>query len=154
MEPELVLQKLLLGTGFAGFCFATCFSLRFQRQAQDSAAPWEVVLELDCHWLLEPRQDWVGKGAERASGKSEDDEEAMQAFDLVRLRWGGLALVTGVDLTEGGLRITLDAGEQQKSLLIPPVKDDESWELYDSEDRDSGWAVTQNPDEIHLRKPS
>ncbi len=154
MTPELALQRLLVGRGLAGFSFATCFSLRFECVKRDESVPWEVVLELDCDWRFGEPSEWAVHVERFAVAFHKNAEESLQAAALVRLRWGEESVVTEAVLGAEDLRITFGPPADARQLVIPRVRGDQSWRLFDASNRDSGWAVSQVADETFVRHPA
>lgn len=119
--------ELLLNSGLGSFNFGTLFALRFDRESA-AWGPWCVELRLDCEWWFGERSEWDQRVSELGPSDLPDPEEAVQAFDLVRLRWSTGSRVEQVQVENGTLRLRFSNGMVLSATTEEP---DESWEIVE-----------------------
>lgn len=111
-------NEALVGAGFSSFCFATGFSLYFQRPATSSKPAAEIRLDLNCDWRIGTSSRWAALVA-GFPVSSVEPSEPVQAACLAALRWSDGSTVRKVRFDSADLEVVFDSGQSLLTACDP-----------------------------------
>lgn len=128
-------KEALAGAGFSSFCFATGFSLYFQRAATAGRPSSQARVDLNCDWRLGSQSRWANL-LSRFPVHSVEPAEPVQAAVLAALRWSPGSSVRDVRINGSDLEIAFENGESLVTCA-DPSEVGTSWQVTGE-----AWLVT------------